>query len=185
MSLNPEEISKNLEEHFASTSSTEFKDNLLKYCPEISERNSMNNLKETSNEEPGQLLLFHSHPSPLPLEAYLACALTGLSSEQRQFVIHLSDTVAEVCRQLGINLYEPRKKTDPVHNPEVEDNEVFRIDKERVSGSELLIHLCHFPSTGAGEELIIANDALVPIILISHENNRVSRMITGIPGFKV
>lgn len=185
MSLNPEEVSRNLQEHFANISSSEFKDNVKDFCPEISERSSMEKLKKHTQENKGQLLLFHSQPSPLPLDAYLACALTGLTQEQKQFMIHLSDTVANVCKNVGINLYEPRKKTDPVHNSNIQDDEVFRIDREKVASSDLLIHLCHFPSTGSGEELIIASDALVPIVLISHEDNRVSRMITGIPGFKV
>jgi transcriptional regulator with XRE-family HTH domain len=49
----------------------------------------------------------------------------------------------------------------------------------------LLIHLCHFPSTGSGEELSFAYDALVPIILIAPGDQRVSRMVTGIPSVKI
>ena len=104
--------------------------------------------------------LVHPQPRVLPLNAYLASALTGLEPTQKSLINHLSDMVNVVCRSVDINLYEPRKKTDPVHNAEVPNTDVFRIDKERVVASDLLIHLCHFPSAGSGEELSFAHDAL-------------------------
>lgn len=129
--------------------------------------------------------LIHPRPDCVPLQAYLACALSGLSTLERSLVFHLSDMVNLVCKELDIELYEPRKKTDPVHNPDLADSEVFRIDRDRVVGSDLLIHLCHFPSTGSGEELNFAYNSLVPIVLIAPGDQRVSRMITGIPGLKI
>jgi transcriptional regulator with XRE-family HTH domain len=134
---------------------------------------------------PSESALIHPRPARIPLNAYLACALTGLSGIQKSLVVHLSDVVSLVCRSVDIELYEPRKNTDPVHDSEVPDTEVFKIDRKRVVSSDLLIHLCHFPSTGSGEELSFAYDALVPIILIAHGENRVSRMITGIPSLKI
>lgn len=129
-----------------------------------------------------ELLALRSAPGHVPLQAYLASALTGLSGSERQLIFQLSFTVSEVCRELGIELYEPRKKTDPVHHPDVSDSEVFHVDRERVVQSDLLIYLAHFPSTGAGEELDFAYNAMVPILVISHNEARVSRMVTGIPG---
>lgn len=130
-------------------------------------------------------VLMHSKPKRVPLTAYLACALTGLSQEQRMLVNHISDLVNLVCKSVDIELYEPRKKTDPVHHPDVSANEVFHIDRERVVSSDLLICLAHFPSTGAGEELSFAYEALVPMIVIAHDSQSVSRMITGIPSLKL
>lgn len=130
-------------------------------------------------------VLMHPKPRPVPLNAYLACALTNLEANDRMLIAHLSDIVSMVCQSVDIDLYEPRKKTDPVHHPDVKDKEVFHIDRDRVTGSDLLIHLTHFPSTGSGEELSFAYDALVPIVLIRHREKTVSRMITGIPVFQV
>lgn len=93
-----------------------------------------------------------------------------MSGEQRQLVFQLSDSISEVCRSLEIDLYEPRKKTDPVNNPNVRDSDVFQIDRERVLGSDLVIHLAHYPSTGAGEELDMAYGGLVPILIVAHED---------------
>jgi transcriptional regulator with XRE-family HTH domain len=129
--------------------------------------------------------LVHPMARRLPLRAYLASALTGLSGEQRKIVFDISDRINQICLEADIELYEPRKKTDPVHNPEVSDAEVFKMDHDRVVTSDLVIHLCHFPSTGAGEELAFAYSSLIPIILLSPHDQRVSRMITGIPSFKL
>jgi transcriptional regulator with XRE-family HTH domain len=130
-------------------------------------------------------VLVHPRPKRIPLSAYLASALTGLDAVQKALIVHLSDITSLVCRAVDIELYEPRKKTDPVHHAEVPDVEVFKTDRERVVSSDLLIHLCHFPSTGSGEELGFAYDALVPMILIAPGHQRVSRMITGIPSLKI
>lgn len=182
----PKEIADRLHKHFSEVSSEQFRDNVQRYCPEITASDTVEATARTRERTPmGQLVLFQPRPSPLPLNAYLACGLTGLAREQRQLIFHLSDTIAMLCRGQNIDLYEPRKNTDPVHHTDVEDTEVFRIDCERVLGADLLIYLCHYPSTGAGEELDIAYNALVPIILISHSGTRVSRMVTGIPAFKL
>jgi transcriptional regulator with XRE-family HTH domain len=130
-------------------------------------------------------VLIHPRPKRIPLSAYLASALTGLEEVQKALIVHLSDITSLVCRAVDIELYEPRKKTDPVHHANVPDAEVFKTDRERVVSSDLLIHLCHFPSTGSGGELGFAYDALVPMILIAPGEQRVSRMITGIPSLKI
>jgi transcriptional regulator with XRE-family HTH domain len=130
-------------------------------------------------------VLLHPRARPVTLNAYLASALTNLNANEKMLIAHLSDIVNVVCRSVDIDLYEPRKKTDPVHNAEVTDTEVFRVDREKVIGSDLLIHLCHFPSTGAGEELAFAYEALVPMVLIAPGSQSVSRMITGIPSLKI
>lgn len=139
-------------------------------------------LPEAAFEGP---VLMHSKPKRVPLNAYLACALTGLGNDQRMLVNHLSDLANVVCKSVDIDLYEPRKKTDPVHNPDVVPSDVFHIDRERVIASDLVIHLADFPSTGAGEELTFAFDSLVPMIVIAHDSRSVSRMITGIPSLKL
>jgi hypothetical protein len=123
-----------------------------------------------------------NHLQPSPLRAYLATALTGLASSERKHVSDVSDLAAATCAEFGISLYEPRKATDPVHHPEVPDQEVFRLDRQRVTQSDLLIYLADYPSTGAGQELVFAYEALIPIIIMASTKTQVSRMVTGIPG---
>ena len=124
-----------------------------------------------------------SPPAPRSLlSAYLASALTGLTETQRKHVFTVSDMAATVCHELNISLYEPRKVSDPVNDPTIPDEEVFYLDSRRVRRADLLIYLADYPSTGAGQELIFAHEALVPVMIIAHKNAKVSRMVTGIPG---
>jgi DNA-binding transcriptional regulator YiaG len=123
--------------------------------------------------------------SPLessPLRAYLATALTGLVGPERDRVFQVSDIAAKACAKFRISLYEPRNATDPVHHPEIPDQEVFRLDRRHVTHSDLLIYLADFPSTGAGQELVLAYEALIPIIVMASSGTKVSRMVMGIPG---
>ena len=129
--------------------------------------------------------LVHPRVHRVPLRAYLASELTGLSDDQRNTVFEISDRVNQICLEVNIELYEPRKKTGPVHNPDVSDANVFKMDHDRVVMSDVVIHLCHYASTGAGEELGFVYASLVPIINLAPGNQRVSRMITGIPSFKL
>ncbi|MDX3752734.1 helix-turn-helix transcriptional regulator [Streptomyces sp. AK08-02] len=124
----------------------------------------------------------HSQATQCRLDAYLASALTGLDDDQRKYLFEISDAVATTCAGNNVRLYEPRKVTDPVHHTTVPDVEVFRTDRRRVINSDLLIYLAHHPSTGAGQELVFAQEAIVPILVVAHMDTRISRMVTGIPG---
>ena len=180
LSLIPD-VQSRIREHFQAEDPEEIvrqSQSLIKFRDKVSDGALMSTLSEGS-------VLSHPRSRPVPLKAYLASALTGLDPTEKALIIHLSDMANLVCRSVDIDLYEPRKKTDPVHNAEVPSTDVFRIDRERVVGSDVLIHLCHFPSTGSGEELSFAYDAMVPIVLIIHGDQNVSRMITGIPSLKI
>ena len=108
-----------------------------------------------------------------------------LSESEREHVGIVSDIADSICRDLGINLYQPRNVTDPVNNPYVPSEDVFNLDRDRVLGSDLVIHIADYASTGSGEELDFALNALIPIVLIAHGESKVSRMVTGIPALKL
>jgi len=138
-----------------------------------------------SNVDHRALSLLETTPAPIPLNAYLASALTGLSEDERKVIFGISDLVSLVCKENGIDLYEPRKQTDPVTHADVSASDVYAWDKHSVLQSDLLIHLCHRPSTGAGEELEFAHAALLPIIHIYPDDLKVSRMVLGIPSLVI
>jgi transcriptional regulator with XRE-family HTH domain len=117
----------------------------------------------------------------LPYKAYMATALTNLDRAARIGVIFVSDCVATVCEGHGIDLYEPRKATDPVHNATIQDHTVYLLDREHVTASDLVIVLCEFPSFGAGQEIEIAGNATIPLILLAMDDKKPSRMVTGTP----
>lgn len=117
--------------------------------------------------------------------AYMATALTNLERAARMGVIFISDCVANVCKEHGIDLYEPRKVTDPVHNAQIADHRVYLLDREKVTMSDLVIVLCEYPSFGAGQEIEIAGNATVPLILLVMGDKQPSRMVTGTPVYKL
>ena len=73
----PKEVADRLRKHFAEVSSTQFLDHVQRYCPELIDHRAVEASARTREGTPmGQLVLFQPRPSPLPLNAYLACGLT-------------------------------------------------------------------------------------------------------------
>ena len=171
---------KVLDEHFKQITLDEFDERHDKYVDK--EDASLLPITETESEP---LILYQRDATPLKLDAYLASALTGLEEAERQHLIKVSEIVASVCKGLDIDLYEPRKSTDPVNHPGVPAGDVYNLDRERVLRSDLVVHVADFASTGAGEELDFALSALIPIVLLAHGDTRVSRMVAGIPALKL
>ena len=179
--VKPEQVEEALNEHFEQITLDEFKE---RYSKSISDSASL--LKWIPPDSASRdVILSQMEAAPLPLNAYLASPLTGLSDEEREHVFEVSDLATSVCEELAIKVYEPRKSTDPVKHPDVPSGEVFERDRERVLSSDLVIHIADYPSTGSGEELDFALAALIPIVLISRGDSVVSRMVLGIPALKL
>ena len=179
--VNPLDAKKILSKHFEQITLDEFNEKHAKYV--VKENPALP--PATQDVEATSMILYQREAARLGLSAYFASALTGLNSEQRENLFAVSDIVESVCDDLEIELYQPRKVTDPVNHPDVTSEDVFNLDKERVLKSDLLIHIADYPSTGAGEELDIALGALIPIVLIAHGDTRMSRMVSGIPALKL
>ena len=179
--VNPQEAQRILGEHFEQITLDEFDARREKY---IGKDNKQLRPIAVSSEE-SSMILYQREAAPLSLNAYLASALTDLTEKERLHLVAVSNIVNLVCKDLEVDLYEPRKATDPVEHPDVKATDVYNMDKERVLRSDLLVHVADFASTGAGEELDFARSALIPIILIAHGDKRVSRMVTGIPAFNL
>ena len=179
--VNPDNVRRTLSEHFGQTTLDEFKDRHEKYVG-----GGDTTLAYPEEAAPGhEMILYQREAAPLRLNAYLATALTVLSEEEREHVFRISDLVGAVCNDLEIELYQPRKTTDPIQHPHVASEDVFTRDRERVLDSDLVIHIADYASTGAGEELDFALAALIPIVLVSQGETRVSRMVLGIPALKL
>ena len=176
--IRPEDAERHMRAHFEQVSLEEFKH---RYEHDVDLKTELSQLVPTDRSRQA-VLLTQREAAPLQLHAYLASALTGLGDRQRQSLFDVSDLVAAVCNELDIVVYEPRKSTDPILHPNVSPIEVYRRDREIVLGSDLIIHIADYASTGAGEELDFAQAALIPIVLLSHGNTVISRMVLGIPG---
>ena len=179
--INPQDAQKILEEHFKQVTFDEFIELRKEYVGE----GPAQLLPIDGSTETGAMVLYQREAAPLRLDAYLASALTGLTPEQLEHLIAVSNIVASVCKDLEIDVYEPRKATDPVDHPQVSPGDVFNLDREKALSSDLVIHVADYASTGAGEEFDFALAALIPIVLIAHGDTPGSRMVTGIPALKL
>jgi transcriptional regulator with XRE-family HTH domain len=111
--------------------------------------------------------------------AYFASALTSLSAEQKTVLFEEAATVREVCEAHHTFLYEPSHYTDPDLHPELSPERVYEIDRAQVSASHLMILHAGHASFGAGQELEIAGNAGIPVLLLMGKNVRISRMVLG------
>jgi DNA-binding XRE family transcriptional regulator len=120
------------------------------------------------------------------LTAYVSTALTGVAVEMRRAIDAAVEVVKEVCGEpaIGIEVYFPGDHTDPVRDAHVSPEDVFRIDRDRVKGADVLITLAHLPSIGIGQELNMALESLVPVVFLIPEGTRMSRMARGAPSVK-
>jgi serine/threonine protein kinase/transcriptional regulator with XRE-family HTH domain len=116
-----------------------------------------------------------------PLHGYIATALTGVTKDAREAMAFKSSSIAGVCKEFDIYIYQPRKATDPLLHAGVEAEAVYARDRKRVLGANLLIIIADNPSFGVGQEIEIAASFGVPTIVVRSEDAsaKLSRMVTG------
>lgn len=135
-----------------------------------------------SVEPPAQPEQSIKEHTPVPLRAYIACALTGLSEAQRVSIDEALNVIEMACKAGGLEFYEPRKVSDPLLNPSLTSEQVYRLDRRNILSSDVFIFLANEPSFGVGQELEIAGTALLPILSVALGEKTISRMVLGIPG---
>ncbi len=111
--------------------------------------------------------------------AYFASCLTSLDEEQRTALFREAGIVRDACEGIRAYLYEPSNYTDPVKNQNLPPEKVYEIDHAQVSRSHLVVLHARHPSHGAGQELEIAMNAGLPVVLLEPAGGRISRMILG------
>ncbi len=114
-------------------------------------------------------------------KAYIASPLTGLDETEREEVYRKLNDLKEICKDYDIEAYIPGKFTDPVKNPEVEPYAVYQTDRDRVRTSDLFVLLAVKPSFGAGQEVEIAYNSLIPMMILQPKGSDLSRMVAGVP----
>jgi 2'-deoxynucleoside 5'-phosphate N-hydrolase len=110
-----------------------------------------------------------------PLRAYVSGSLTGQGADLRE----LYEGAAQVLSRAGFVAYVPHLATDPVRHPDVTPAQVYETDRREVATADLVVVFLGRPSFGVGQELEIAADALVPLLLIAPERDVISRMALG------
>jgi DNA-binding XRE family transcriptional regulator len=113
--------------------------------------------------------------------------LTGLDEETRQSIDATVATVKAACSDpvIAIDVYFPGDHSDPVKHQGLAPGDVFALDRRRVKEADILVVLAHAPSTGVGQEVNMAFESLLPIVLLVPVGAVVSRMLRGVASYKV
>ena len=121
------------------------------------------------------------------LSAYISTPLTGLDERTRRSIAATVDVVKAVCGdpELALEAYFPGDHTDPIRDADVSPADVFRLDRERIKSSDVMLLVGQTPSTGVGQELNMALESLLPVVFLAPAGTPISRMARGVPSFTV
>lgn len=112
---------------------------------------------------------------------YISSPLSGLSPLDLAKVTIINDLVEKICLESYYYPYLPHKHTKPLNEKELTPREVDNIDRTAVTASRALIAYVGIPSLGVGIEVEMAYHAHKPVILLSEEEDQVSRLMRGNP----
>lgn len=110
---------------------------------------------------------------------YISGALTNVSNSKELKKFY--EEIGKTCEAYGFEAYVPHLKTDPILNADITPQEVFKVDKNQVINSDLLIAYIGEPSIGVGMEIAYAEEKGIPVILVYNDSKPVSRFPRGIP----
>lgn len=111
--------------------------------------------------------------------AYISGPLTGMDniSTLKKFY----EEMAEVCKAESIEAYVPHLSTDPIQNPNMTAQEVYKLDQTQVAAANIVLAYVGSPSLGVGQEIEIAREHNVPVLLLMETDAKISRMARGNP----
>ena len=114
---------------------------------------------------------------------YICGPLTGLDEDKGKKLRRFYEEIADLCEELfGVRAFVPHEHYDPIANPNATPEEINHIEREQVTKKSLcLIAVADEDSWGGGIEVEMAWNAWVPVILVSHVDKRVSRLLRGNP----
>jgi len=120
---------------------------------------------------------------PFTPKVYISGALTGVPNveELKQFY----EAVADLCTDTGYDPYLPHQHSDPIADPNMTPADVDRLDRDKVTGSDLVLLYADVASFGVGIELEIANEAFRPVVVFHTAGKKVSRLLLGNPAVKL
>jgi nucleoside 2-deoxyribosyltransferase len=114
-------------------------------------------------------------------KVYISGALTEVNVNDPTSLKRFYESIAELCKTLGMKPYVPHLNSDPVVHPHLDPKQVYEMDKREIAGSDIVIAYVGFPSLGVGQEIEIARENEVPVILLYEQSKRISRMARGNP----
>ena len=117
------------------------------------------------------------------MKIFFAGPLTNLENSDKVKAFYIK--LADIAKKLG---HEPfwafLSGTDPIKNPDVSAEEVYRRDIEQIAQSDLMIAYVGEKSIGTGEEIEYAKTNNIPVIIMYEKGDIISRMLKGNPAVK-
>lgn len=114
------------------------------------------------------------------MRIFFAGPLTNLENPDKVKAFYIK--LADLAKKLG---HEPfwafLSGTDPIKNPNVSAEEVYRRDTEQIAKSDLMIAYVGENSIGTGEEIEYAKTVNIPVIIMYEKGDTISRMLKGNP----
>lgn len=117
------------------------------------------------------------------MKIFFAGPLTNLADPEKTKMFYVK--LAELVKNLGhTSFWAFLSGTDPVKNPDVEPDDVYRQDTDALDDSDLMIAYMGEPSTGTGIEIEHAYHTNKPVIILYEKGKKISRMLRGCPAIK-
>ena len=110
---------------------------------------------------------------------FVSGPLTGL--ENPDIIKANYDRLGQICDVFGMEPYIPHKHTDPIAHPDVPAQRVYEVDRRHIRTSSLVIAYVGIPSLGVGQEIEIARQHGVDVVLLCERGRPLSRMTRGSP----
>lgn len=123
---------------------------------------------------------------PADPDVYMSGPLSAPSDEKLHILeTEVYDRVYNLCNDIGLSCYCPHKSETSPSNP-ISHGEVWDIDHQNVTSSDVLIAYVGIPALGVGAEIEMARAANNEIILLAEYENQddISRLVLGNPGVR-
>ncbi len=118
---------------------------------------------------------------PSVKSVYISGALTNVLGQDGVDIKVHYEQLARACEEIGCLAYVPHLKTDPIKNADLSPREVYDHDVKTLLDHDVIVADVTYPSLGVGGELILAQQAGKPIIMLSRVGSHISRFAIGNP----
>jgi hypothetical protein len=116
---------------------------------------------------------------------YIAGALTDMSSDKRELLRRFYESLADICREFGLEPYLPHQHADPETIKDLTPHRVDQLDRLAVTQAYLVVAYVGITSVGVGIEIEIAHHANKPVVILAEksrlDSRHVSRLVRGNP----
>jgi len=122
----------------------------------------------------------HPTVAELKKKVYIAGALTNVQENANRTKLY--EYIANVCNQLGFNVYVPhlsKQLLPPSTVKRLTPERIFDWDTQRVTESDIVVAYVGLASLGVGIELGYAALLEIPLITICERGQQVSPMVLG------